>query len=337
MGDKKRIRCDKRISAESSMNPFLSNNIVYNNGYLAKGEKILIKDSIHTVSKVEEEVEFANYFGYASTAGFTYVSFEGEVQGFLQNENVKLLKLYPIKKETNVLNPVLDGVGNITFNLSITKLKGNSFPGVPCGTIFLDQIDLNSKSSSHEINDGKNAIFYVIVHEILHALGISSFMATNQGFVTEEYPSSCTIDSINQKYKDIVTQKISELDLDLNDFYTDSLPMQSGGAHVAEYAKINNGKIQASFQNDLMSPLYDFDRAIITPVTLSLLEGYLGYDIDYSMADGINLLELHIDTSVSSTEGSSSYDRMRTCSCCFHDEKIQINNNAKINNSIDIK
>lgn len=327
-----RIKCDRRISIDSAAFFMLSYNVAYNNGYVEEGDKILIKDSIYTISGVEEKVDGADYFGYKSTAGYTFLTVEEEVDFFESSERPNLLKIFPIRRRNTT-----EGVTSVSMGLSISKFNGNSFPGVPCGTVFLDQIDLHARSSAHEINDGRNAIFNVIVHEILHAIGVSSTIAARNGFVTKSYPSSCTIDVVNEKYKDTVSQKIYQLGLDINDFYIDSLPMESGGAHVAEYAKLNNNKIQAAFQNDIMSPLYDFDRAIITPVTLSLIEGYLGYNVDYSLADGINLLELHIDTSVSNTSGSSSYDTIRTCSCCFHDEKIQINSDAKINNSIDIK
>ena len=331
----KKIRCDRRISQQTSAWFFMENNVVHNSGFLEAGEKILIKDAVLTVSDVEEQVQFIDLpFPVLSTAGYTDVSTIEDVPYFSRFENIPPLKLFPLPQRKRSGE---EGETDLTLKLSIEELKGDGFPGVPCGTVFLDQIDLHSRSSAHEINDGRNAIFNVIVHEILHAIGISSFMSASNGFVTESYPSSCTIDVVNEKYKEAVSQKISQLGLDINDFYIDSLPMESGGAHVAEYAKSNNGKIQAAFKNDIMSPLYDFDRAIITPVTLSLLEGYLGYNVDYSLADGINLLELHIDTSVSNTPGSSSYDTIRTCSCCFHDEKIQINSDAKINNSIDIK
>ena len=119
-------------------------------------------------------------------------------------------------------------------------------------------------------------------------------------------------DILRLSKRSIIQEKINQLGLSktLADYYTDSVPAQSTGAHIAEYAKLVNGKVQPSLVNELMSPAYDFDRGILSKITFGFLED-LGYDVDYNQIESSFLLEMSENTDISSNPASSNYDQIK--------------------------
>lgn len=203
------------------------------------------------------------------------------------------------------------------------------------GAVFIDQIDLNRKDANFILADGKSGLYYIILHELLHALGIARFywykheLSNGAVSYSTTYPSQYFGRYGVEKYKEIIQEKIDQLNLSntLADYYTDSVPAQGGGAHLAEYAKLVDEKVQPSLPNELMSPAYNFDRAILSKITLGFLED-LGYEVDYDQIESSYLLEMSENTDISNDSTSSEYDKIivdvpstkkrRTCPHCDH-------------------
>ena len=184
---------------------------------------------------------------------------------------------------------------------------------ITSGSVFIDQIDLNRQDSNFILADGKSGLYYVVLHEIIHALGLSNFYWRLYDLKTLiGYPTQYNGIYGTAKYKEIIQEKINQLGLSktLADYYTDSVPAQSTGTHIAEYAKLVNGKVQPSLVNELMSPAYDFDRGILSKITFGFLED-LGYEVDYNQIESSFLLEMSESTDVSSNPVSSNYDQIK--------------------------
>jgi len=85
-----------------------------------------------------------------------------------------------------------------------------------------------------------------------------------------------------------------------NDLYTDGVPVQETGTentlfsidyggHFAEHAKRSGNKINPTFGREIMSPLYSFDNAPISRLTLAALQD-LGYSVNYEYAQSTPIL-----------------------------------------------
>jgi len=199
--------------------------------------------------------------------------------------------------------------------------------------VWIDQLDLNSLAANRILSDDKNGLYYIVLHEFLHALGMSqhhwSAYHLSDGIYSSSYPSQYYGTYGIQKYKEIIQEKINQLGLSntLADYYTDSMPAQGGSAHLAKHAKLVNGKVQPSLYNELMTPTFDFERGVLSKITLGCLED-LGYEVDYNQIESSYLLEMSENTDISSDPTTAYYDQIiadvpstkkrRTCPHCDH-------------------
>ena len=215
----------------------------------------------------------------------------------------------------------------VVKNLSLKKCA--VFDRINSGACFIDEIDFKSSDARRIIHDDKTPIYYIILHELLHALGIHPYRFYILGLqdVFGDYPTQFTGLHATSAYKQIIQEKINQLSLSktLADYYTDSVPAQGGlTSHIAEYAKLvctdsfgdpiacsggQTGKIQPSFRNEIMTPLYSLNRAILSKITIGYLDD-IGYTVDYNEAQNSYLLEMTEDTSISIDPGSSNYDKI---------------------------
>jgi len=232
----------------------------------------------------------------------------------------------------------------VVKNLSLKKCE--VFDRINSGVCFIDEIDFKSSQARRIIHDDKTPIYYIILHELLHALGIHPYTFYTLGLqdVFGDYPTQFTGLHSTSAYKQIVQEKINQLGLSqtLADYYTDSVPAQGGlTSHIAEYAKLvcidslgdpvacsvgQTGKIQPSFTNEIMTPVYPLNRAILSKITIGYLDD-IGYTVDYNEAQSSYLLEMTEDTSISIDSDSSDYDKIihqRKNRLCPHCESSHI-------------
>jgi hypothetical protein len=268
---------------------------------LNSGDAILINGQIFTISSISSSSIIINSLcQYDVFAGYIYKVYLGS-NNLLNLHSVQVDKI----NETYVRDQIQSGV------------------------VYIDQIDLNSLGANRILADGKSGLYYIILHELLHALGLSKFYwqkyKLSDGIEYSSYPSQYNGMYGTAKYKEIIQEKINQLDLSktLADYYTDSVPAERGSAHIAEYAKLVNNKVQPSFTNELMSPIYSFDRGILSKITLGFMED-LGYEVDYSQIESSYLLEMSENTDISNDPNSSNYDSIvsmkqgRSCPHCDH-------------------
>ena len=201
------------------------------------------------------------------------------------------------------------------------------------GNINIDPIDASLDSSNIIIYEDKTPLYNVLLHEFIHAIGLASqlwhFFDLKK--IGSDAPTQHVGYYATKEYKDLVKEKIDQLNLPvtIDDFYTQSVPAQGGGAHNAEYAKIVNylgiDIIQPSFPNELMSPFYDFSRAIFSRLTLGHLED-IGYEVDYTKAESSYLLTMSQDTTSWYGYGSDALIKQRVCCNGSHHEKYAAKN-----------
>jgi hypothetical protein len=279
-------------------------NVIYTTTDLSltlnSGDKILINGQILTISSVSSSSITIN-------SSYPYDVFAGEI--YRVSTNSSSLDLYSVQVD----------------KINETYVRDQ----VQSGVVDIDQIDLNSLSANRILADGNSGLYYIILHELLHALGLSRFYwqkyQLSDDVKHSSYPTQYNGLYGIQKYKEIIQEKIHQLNLSktLADYYTNSIPAQAGGAHIAEYAKLVNNKVQPSFTNEIMSPEYGFDRAILSKITLGFLED-LGYEVDYSQVESSYLLEMSENTDISNDPNSSNYDQIvstkkgKRCPHCDH-------------------
>jgi hypothetical protein len=194
------------------------------------------------------------------------------------------------------------------------------------GVMYLDTVDMYNLNNII-LHDNKTQFYYVVLHELWHAVGMGSFLWELYNLKsTSGYPTQYFGEYAIAAYQAIVANKLTAFGENIADYYIDTVPAQGSSAHIAEYAKIVNNKIQPSLQNELMTPLYDNKRAIISAVSIGLLED-LGWTVDYSLAESLNLLDMSLDTSTNSNPSNPRYDALQLeltkkkrkgCSCCRH-------------------
>jgi hypothetical protein len=201
------------------------------------------------------------------------------------------------------------------------------------GNVNIDSIDASLDSSNIIIHEDKTPLYNVLLHEFIHAIGFAGqlwhfFDLKKTG---SDAPTQHVGYYATKEYKDLVKEKIDQLNLPvtIDDFYTQSVPAQGSGAHNAEYAKIVNylgiDKIQPSFPNELMSPYYDFSRAIFSRLTLGHLED-IGYEVDYTEAESSYLLIMSQDTTSWYGSGRDSLMKQRLCCNGNDHEKYAVKN-----------
>ena len=216
----------------------------------------------------------------------------------------------------------------VVENLSLKKCE--VYDRVNAGACFLDEIDLKSEKVRRIIHDDKSAIYYLTLHELVHALGVHSGMwAPNQlNLVTQSgYPTQYLGPYGNAAYAQNMQNKIYDLGLNLLDYYFQTAPVEGGtSSHLAEFAKNYGSLIQPTFSNELMSTYYNsdqssagYERLILSTITLGFLDD-VGYTVDYTQAEGIDLLKLSNDTSISNDpENPYTYDMIASSKghwCC---------------------
>ena len=256
--------------------------------YLSSGDTILINGQIVTVNSVDASSITIN-------SNYPYDAFAATIY-----------KLSPLSQEREFT----------LYSVQVDKINATYVRDqIQSGVIFIDQIDFGSQDANFILADGKSGLYYVLLHELLHAVGIGSYYwkqyELSDGVGYYSYPSQYNGIYGTIRYKEIIQEKINQLSLPkiLADYYTDSVPAQGGSAHIAEYAKLVNGKVQPSLVNELMSPQYDFDRGILSKITFGFLED-LGYEVDYNQIESSFLLEMSENTDISSDPGSSNYDKI---------------------------
>ena len=194
------------------------------------------------------------------------------------------------------------------------------------GAMYLDTVDMYT-ANNIIVHDDKTRLYYIVVHELWHAVGMGSFLWELYNLKsTSGYPTQYFGEYTIAAYQTIVANKLAALGENVADYYIDNVPAQGSAGHIAEYAKIVNNKIQPSLQNELMTPLYDDKRAILSAVSIGLLED-LGWTVDYSLAESLNLLDMSLDTSTNSNPSNPGYDELQLeltkkkrkgCLCCRH-------------------
>ena len=214
--------------------------------------------------------------------------------------------------------------------------------------VFLDTEDLYGVGAqgntliNNPVVSGATGLFYVVLHEIAHGLGLGTMWNWSgrygsentvgnygdryQFIKTDQYGAQYTGANVLREYKaavDAATQievynpitqdfQINNIGQHRNDLYTDGVPVQETGTentlfsidyggHFAEYAKRSGNKINPTFGREIMSPLYDYDNAPISKLTLAALQD-LGYGVNYVYAQPTPLL-----TGYSSTEFWTHY------------------------------
>jgi hypothetical protein len=312
-------------------------NVLYSSSDLTRslsgtavgGYSVLIKRQVYNVSSVSKQynsegdvigsiVYLTSYYYYDDAENIIIYRITDVDVG--DNFEISLLEVSEIKTfRTNDSNQV--------------AIDAEPRDRLTSGTIFLDQIDLNSEASGRFLHDDKTLVYYIVLHEMLHTLGLGSYYFKKYNLISGSgYPTQYLGYYGNLMYSSLVVDKLNDLGKNLNNYYYGSIPMQGEIlAHLAEYAKQFEGKIQPAFINELMTPYYNNSRGILSDITIGILED-LGYDVDYSVADSPILLELHEDTSVSISPGSSIYDQLieknnkKACYCCKHLKNNEIDN-----------
>jgi len=316
-------------SISSGSNILYSNRDLTSNlsGSALGGYYVLIKRKVYYVSSVSKQYdEDGNIIGsivylasnYIYDTAEDVVIYRVNLVGAGDNWEVYSLQVSEIKTFR-------------TNDASQTTIDAEPRDRINSGTIFIDQIDFNSEASNRILHDDKTLVYYIVLHEILHALGLSSYYFNKYNLKSEDgYPTQYQGYYGNLMYANLVINKLNDLGKNLTDYYYNSLPMQGSSTHLAEFAKNFNGKIQPSFMNELMTPYYDYARGILSEITLGIFED-LGYNVNYNIAENPILLELHEDTSVSEDPGSSNYDELieknnkRACYCDRHANRNEIN------------
>lgn len=191
--------------------------------------------------------------------------------------------------------------------------------------IVYDPSDFANDSAYIKDALGRTSIFNIIFHEIMHGLGVGYWNGQFGNPVLQtvnDYGSQYTGTHAYVQYDSAIVSK----GLNNSNYYYSSVPIQSGGGHLAEYSKTNGTKIQPAFFNEIMTPIYnDFGQTArivqpITAITLGFLSD-IGYDVDYSQADSFSYLQYNLNNIPG--QDSDSYDQIRkqnvkVCSCGRH-------------------
>ena len=131
--------------------------------------------------------------------------------------------------------------------------------------------------------------------------------------VLREYKAAVAAATQVKVYNPITQDfQINNIGQHRNDLYTDGVPVEETGTentlfsidyggHFAEYAKRSGNKINPTFGGEILSPIYGYDNAPISRLTLAALQD-LGYTVNYNYAQPAPLL-----TGYSSTEFWTHY------------------------------
>lgn len=159
----------------------------------------------------------------------------------------------------------------------------------------------NLDIDSNYDNRSLSPVYWIVLHELLHALGHGSYFdepyvnsldgvtdssrfdVYSELIETDEYGLQYVGSEGVSKYKEMVNQH----GLSSSDFYFDKIPIDNS-RHIAEYSRKHpsSSMIQVTFPQELMSPMYPVIEKIPAPLSrmsIGILKD-LGYDVSYSEA-----------------------------------------------------